>query len=297
MPRTSRFLPVLLIALNAAAFLAFVPVIAWGGAKPQGQDGRIQPIAGNPDVPFGEYEASAEQTLFQLANQSRTQAGLPRLMLDEGMSQSARLHAQAMLEARQLSHRFQGEPSLVERLVATTRLQLDQAGENVAFDFDAERGHQHLMLSAPHRANLLNPNYNVIGLGVVRTGDRLYIVEDFGRALPTYSIAEVKTQVSKAVSRLREQANRPEVRQHELQAMDNAACSMARADKLGAAPVRKLAQNQTVLTYTSLHPDVLPSQAERAIDSPNLHGFSVGVCYARTRDYPMGVYWLVLSLN
>ena len=48
------------------------------------------------------------------------------------------------------------------------------------------------MLSPPHRANLLNPSYNVIGLGVVRNGDRLYIVQDFGHALPNYSAAEVK---------------------------------------------------------------------------------------------------------
>ncbi len=57
-----------------------------------------------------------------------------------------------------------------------TRTQLDQEGENVALDYDAEKGHEHLMLSPPHRANLLNPEYKVIGLGVVRSGDRLYIV-------------------------------------------------------------------------------------------------------------------------
>ncbi len=56
------------------------------------------------------------------------------------------------------------------------------------------------MLSPPHRANLLNPAYNVVGLGVVRSGDRLYIVQDFGHALPNYSAAEVKDRIAATVA-------------------------------------------------------------------------------------------------
>ena len=100
------------------------------------------------------------------------------------MSQAARAHAEAMFAARQLSHQSDGEPSLPRRLAAATRTQLDQEGENVALDFDAAQAQQHLMLSPPHRANLLNPAYNLVGLGVVRSGDRLYIVQDFGQCPP-----------------------------------------------------------------------------------------------------------------
>jgi len=52
-----------------------------------------------------------------------------------------------------------------------------------------------------------------------------------------------------------------------------------------------------VLTYTSLHPDTLPSGADRAIGSRKLRGFSVGACYGRTATYPTGMYWVVLSLE
>jgi hypothetical protein len=202
-----------------------------------------------------------------------------------------------MREARRLSHQFDGEPALPQRLAATTQLQLEQEGENVALDYDAEHGHQHLMLSPPHRANLLNPRYNVVGLGVVRNGDRLYIVQDFGSALPRYSPTEVKAHVAAAVNQTRRQSRRPQLQRRDWLGADDAACSMAQADKLGTEPVLKLAQNFNVLTYTSLHPETLPGGAARAVAGRNLRSYSVGACYGRTETYPTGVYWVVLSLD
>lgn len=258
----------------------------------------LQPVADlTPDIPFPDAEVAVEQQLLQLANRSRQQAGAPPLTLDAGLSQAALIHAQAMLNARQLSHQFQGEPSLPQRLAATTALQLDQEGENVALDYDAEHGHQHLMLSPPHRANLLNPAYNVVGLGVVRSGDRLYIVQDFGHALPSYSAAEVKVRVAESVNQARHQANQSTLPRRDQVATDDAACSMMQADKLGTPPVRALSGHYTVLSYTSLHPETLPSAAAHAIASRNLRSFSVGTCYGRTDTYPTGVYWVVLTLE
>jgi uncharacterized protein YkwD len=257
----------------------------------------VKRTAATPDIPFHDFDFQSEQQLLELTNQSRAQAGIPSLTVDSGLSHAARIHAQAMLEAGQLSHQFDGEPSLTQRVAAATRLQLDQEGENVAFDSNAEQGHQHLMLSPPHRANLLNPAYNVVGLGAVRDGDRLYIVEDFGHALPNYSPAEVKDRVAAALNQMRRQANQPELQRRDLLTADEAACSMAQADKLGTSPIRQLAQRYTLLTYTSLRPETLPAGASRAVTSFYLHSFSVGACYARTETYPTGVYWIVLSLE
>jgi uncharacterized protein YkwD len=257
----------------------------------------LQPAANAPDIPFHEFDFQSEQQLLQLANQSRTQAGVPSLTIDSGLSRAARVHAQAMLEAGKLSHQFEGEPSLAQRLAAATRLQLEQEGENVAFDSNAVEGHQHLMLSPPHRANLLNPAFNVVGLGALRDGDRLYIVEDFGHALPSYSIAEVKDRIGTALNQTRRHANLPELQRRDLLLADDAACSMADADKLGTSPIHQLAERYTILTYTSLRPETLPSGANSVITRAYLRSFSVGACYAHTETYPTGVYWVVLSLN
>jgi uncharacterized protein YkwD len=258
----------------------------------------LKPVAAKaPDIPFHEYEIQVEEQLLVLANGARKQAGAQPLTLDRGLSQAARTHALAMLQARQLSHQFDGEPSLAVRLAATTALQLDQEGENLVLAYDAEHGHEHLMLSPPHRANLLNPAYNVVGLGVVRSGDRLYIVQDFGHALPNYSTAQVKERIAAAVNQSRHQAGQSELARRDLLTADDAACSMAHADKLGTAPVHKLAERSTVLTYTSLHPETLPNGTSHALLSPTLHTFSIGTCYSRTDTYPTGVYWIVLSLE
>src|SRR5208283_4780259 len=258
----------------------------------------LKPAAANAaDIPFNDYDAADEQVLLALANQARAQAGAPPLAFDAGLSQAARAHAEEMLTARQLSPQFAGEPSLPQRLGSATHLLLDQEGENVALDFDAEKGHQHLMLSPPHRANLLNPAYNVIGLGVVRSGDRLYIVQDFGHALPNYSVAQVKERIATTVEQTRHQANLPDLAHSDLPNADDAACSMAQADKLGTAQVHQIAQHYTVLSYTSLHPETLPASAGHALASHNLRSFSVGACYSRTETYPTGVYWVVLSLD
>ncbi|MGD0760877.1 MAG: CAP domain-containing protein [Candidatus Sulfotelmatobacter sp.] len=255
--------------------------------------------AASPDIPFRsvEFDSHAEQQILELANRSRQQAGAPPLTMDSGLSHAARVHAQAMLEARQLSHQFDGEPSLSQRLAAATQLQLDQEGENVALDMDPAQAEQHLMLSPPHRANLLNPNYNVIGMGVIRSGDRLYVVQDFGHALPNYSLPEVKDRIAASVQHARRNANAADLPRHDLASADDTACSMAHADKLATPAVHQLSERYIVLTFTSLHPETLPTGSERAIASRNLRSFSVGACYARTDTYPTGVYWVVLSLE
>ncbi len=293
--------------LLGACALVGTPVLLMSGRGQSQQQGELKPAALKPaaakaaDIPFPgsgnpESEPQVEQQLLMLANQSRRESAAPPLALDAGLSRAALMHAQAMLEAHQLSHQFDGEQSLPQRLAAMTSLQLDQEGENVALDYSAAGGHQHLMLSPPHRANLLNPAYNVVGMGVVRSGDRLYIVQDFGHSLPNYSVAEVKERIAATVNQMRRRAGRAALQRNDLAVVDDAACAMRQADKLQTADAQQLAQS-TVLSFTSLHPDELPGGADHAIASPNLHSFSIGACYGRTETYPTGVYWVVLKLD
>jgi uncharacterized protein YkwD len=70
----------------------------------------LKPVAADSSAPLDD-DFQIEEQLLALANQSRQQAGSPPLTIDRGLSQAARIHAQAMLEARRLSHQFDGEPS------------------------------------------------------------------------------------------------------------------------------------------------------------------------------------------
>jgi uncharacterized protein YkwD len=298
-----RFVIALLLVMGAASLRPLSRLFAASGGNDGATDesarrATLKPAAAtSADIPFNHYDAESEQVLLELVNQARAQAGVPQLTLDAGLCRAARAHAESMFAARQLSHQLEGEPALLQRLAAATDTQLDLEGENVARDFDAAGGHQHLMLSPPHRANLLNPAYNVVGLGVVRSGDQLYIVEDFGHALPSYSVAEVKEQIAATVAQTRHQAKQPDLARRDLPAADSAACSMAQADNLGTSPVHQLAQRYTVLSFTSLHPEALPANAGQVLASHNLRSFSVGTCFARTGTYPTGVYWVLLALD
>jgi uncharacterized protein YkwD len=298
MRRVRSLLLTFVLGIGAASTPCGLRMLAQSSSHVSSPAATLKAVASAvPDIPFDNDEFQAEQRLLELANESRQRAGLTTLALDSGLSKAAREHAQTMLEARKLSHQFHGEPPLPQRLASWSSLLLDREGENVALDYSADGGHQHLMLSPPHRANLLNPAYNVVGLGVVRSGDRLYIVQDFGRALPKYSVVEVKQKVAGAVEQERQRARRSTLPRRDLSNADHAACSMAQADTLGTPSVRDLASRYTVLTYTSLHPETLPSQASHAIGSHHLTSFSVGACYRRTATYPNGVYWVVLTLD
>ncbi len=302
MPRIFNLAAPLLLVMGLASVPRstkglVLPTAALGAGNPT-QQATLQPVsAPSPDIPLKYVDPEAEQTLLQLTNQARAQAGLSPLSLDPGLTNAARVHAEAMFQARQLSHQFEGELSLPARLAAATRIQLDQEGENVAFDYNAAEGHAHLMLSPPHRENLLNPGYNVIGLGVVRGEGRLYIVEDFGHSLPSYSAEEMKSVIAATVMQARHRAKRPALAHRDLPKADDAACSMARADQLATVPVSQLGQRYIVLSYTSLNPGTLPDSAGRILSNRNLRDFSIGACYARTPTYPTGVYWIVLSVE
>jgi uncharacterized protein YkwD len=254
------------------------------------------------DLPFAKYDSEAERLLLQFVNQARLKVGVPALKLDPGLCRAALAHAFSMLSAHMLSHQFEGEPSLTQRLAAATHIQLVQEAENVALDYTPQDGHQRLMKSPPHRANLLNPAYNVVGIGVVHAGESIFIVQDFARALPAYSVAEFKDKVATAVTLARRQTSRPNLARLDsvsknLPGLDSAACSMAQAEQIVTPSIHKLGQQYTVVTYTTLHPDILPEDAHRALQSYNLRSFSMGGCYAKTEMYPAGAYWVVLALK
>lgn len=128
-------------------------------------------------------DPAAEDQILELANQSRQQAGLAPLRTDNALAEAAREHARLMVERQQLSHQFDSEPPLMDRLLEKG-LRLDQAGENVAYHATAEKAFEALMLSAPHRRNLLDPNFNVAGMAAFWKDGRLYVVQDFAHQLP-----------------------------------------------------------------------------------------------------------------
>ena len=158
-------------------------------------------------------DAEAERQLFDMANEERAKAGLSPLQMDAGLTEAARQHAAALAAGKQLSHQFPGEPPLTERLAASTELHLERGGENVASAPSVDQVHESLMLSPPHRENLLNAAYNVAGFGVVRSGHTLYVTQDFAEGGVVVSRPRAERKSAASLADLRAQHNLPALQQ------------------------------------------------------------------------------------
>lgn len=154
-------------------------------ASPAGSNRSSQPTPKllSAAMPSSTEDAPAESELLEMANRRRKEAGVPLLRAEEGLTRAARAHAQLMIEKQQLSHQFEGEPSLMPRL-KQSGLQLSWVAENVAYNASAEKAFEALMLSPPHRQNLLDPDYNAAGFAAIWSEGKLYVVQDFARVLP-----------------------------------------------------------------------------------------------------------------
>ena len=252
-----------------------------------------QPLSQSDASVESPYDVQAERQLLDLANTERANAGLAPLRMDNGLVRAARAHAAEMAAQNQLSHQFSGEPSLPQRLSASSSLRLEREGENVAVTPDPDQAHEALMSSPPHRDNLLNPNFNVAGFGVFRSGHMLYVAQDFGASLPSYSVRQAQELVFASVEQLRAQSKLPRLQRvsDENGSLRSSACAMAQADSLNAAAPPPGAY---MLRYTSMTPEALPPGISKVIAARGLHTYSAGTCYAKTQKYPNGAYWVVL---
>ena len=153
------------------------------GARPTHRSTQPTPKLLSAAMPSSAEDRAAESALLELANQRRREAGVPPLRADKGLTEAARAHARLMVQREQLSHQFDGEPSLMPRL-RESGLRINQAGENVAYNAGAEEAFEALMQSTPHRQNLLDPDFNVAGMAALWSHGRLYVVQDFAHQLP-----------------------------------------------------------------------------------------------------------------
>ncbi len=282
-------------------FWALITVVslhlAAGGAAPKPAADKTpsnsQPVVSTSDssAESSAYDPKAERQLLDMANADRVRAGLAPLKMDDGLVRAARVHAAEMAAQNQLSHQFSGEPALPDRLAASSTLHLERTGENVAVAGNPDQAHQALMASPPHRDNLLSPNYNVAGFGVIRSGHMLFVAQDFGSSPPSYSVQQAQDLVDASVDQLRAQAKLPQLQRVDNRSAQSSACAMAQADSLSAAPPPPGAY---MLRYTSMTPQTLPSEISKVIAARDLHTYSAGTCCARTQKYPSGAYWVVL---
>ena len=135
-------------------------------------------------VPFAlaqQKGASVERSLFDAVNHERRQQGLPALEWNEALAGAARKHAELMARQGSLSHQFPGEPSLAAR-VKQVGVSFSWLAENIAQGASASDIHGQFMKSPNHRANILDSEMNIAGIGVAQADGKWFAVEDFSKA-------------------------------------------------------------------------------------------------------------------
>ncbi len=108
------------------------------------------------------YRAADEAASRGLVNKARADVGLGALKDNAGLDQVARAQAVRMAQANQLFH----NPHLVAD-VAAAGVKWEWLGENVACGFSVAGVHQDFMSSPEHHHNIVLPNYDAIGVGIV----------------------------------------------------------------------------------------------------------------------------------
>jgi len=147
-------------------------------------------------APAARPSNSAEQMLYDAVNRERAALGLRQLQWDLALANAARLHTTLLADHDALSHRFDGEADLQTRLRAAGA-SFRLVAENVAEAPEVFTLHTAWMNSAPHRANILDPQVDSIGIAIERRGQEYFATQDFAAAVAPLSRELQEQQVAR----------------------------------------------------------------------------------------------------
>ena len=244
--------------------------------------------------PAPPFPASAqEQQLFALVNRERVRAGLRTLQWNDALAQAARNHARLLVQHGSLSHQFPGEPSLAERIGAAG-LRFDALAENVALGPGVEGDHDALMQSSGHRANILDAQYNAIGIGIAEGGAYLYVAENFARVLAAYSETEVRNAIAAAFNRVRRANGVAPVNVRFDDRLRESACTRGANTEWLARELPGVAE---VAAFTLSDPEKLAAPMQKAARAPGIRSVSLGVCSRPGAGQGYANFWVVAAFS
>lgn len=123
---------------------------------------------GNALEPHDGNEPSWAQQVATLVNQERTSRSLTPLLVDTGATQAAKAHAEDMAGRGFFAHTTPEGWTPADRLQLLGVTGYSGVGENIALGQPTPQDVMTAwMNSSGHRANILNPSYTHIGVGVV----------------------------------------------------------------------------------------------------------------------------------
>lgn len=225
-------------------------------------------------------QSVSEQYLLVAAQQERTARNLPPLVSEQHLLLAARHHAYEMARRQEISHQFAGESGLAER-AGEAGAHFSLVTENVAEASNSALIHDLWMNSAGHRANLLDPHVNAVGIAVVQSHGQLYAVEDFAQTVTQISLDEQESTVGQLLTKsgLRASTGSEDARQ---------TCNQASGFVGKRRP-------WFVMRYTSSDLHRLPAELTARLQTGKYREAEVGACVAEKQG-PFSSYCLAILL-
>lgn len=120
-----------------------------------------------------------EREMLVLVNNERAKAGVSALTIDVKLIPVARAHSKDMFIRSYFSHVTPEGLDPGQRLLQAG-IGFTVAGENLAYAPDLATAHQGLMNSPGHRANILDPQFHHVGIGIISTDNfGMMVTQDF----------------------------------------------------------------------------------------------------------------------
>jgi hypothetical protein len=240
-------------------------------------------------------ESPQEQQLVDKLNAARREAGLSALQVDHRLVEAARQHSQKMADQNSLGHVLPGEDTVANR-IAATGLRFNRSGENVAYNTDFNGLHTGWMNSPPHRENILDSHYTLVGIGVVKSDDGVYwATQDFARGETQRTDDQAEDMAAQSFSLLRKRSGAPAMQRVMKSEIHELACSMGEAGRLNPKQVLALPGVHYAITYNNSRPEELPSSARGIAGAKQLREYAVGACFRQEKSNPGGTYYVVMA--
>ncbi len=135
-----------------------------GGSKP------VPDIGSGVDQNVSALDLTADEThIFKQVNAERAKKALPALQINYRLVQTARTKSLDMIKGGYFAHQSPTLGSPFDQM-KKAGIPYRSAGENIAGNSSAAGAMVSWMKSSGHRANILNPKFSHIGIGVVDGG-------------------------------------------------------------------------------------------------------------------------------
>jgi len=239
-----------------------------------------------------------EQDIFKMVNIERQKLDLAPVRFSPPLSFIARKHSQNMALRGDISHLSTSGETFSERLVEG-EFYFIKSGENVAYSqtFISEFIHQGFMDSPGHRANIVDPDFDELGIGVIFKKDKgYYVTQDFIRALAPKGRIEAEAEVEENINRIRQAHSLPPILFLAEANRFAQQCSINEAEDRSRPPIPShFGVTHLFYIRTPSFEHVYSRHKDKLLDE-TYETAGLGIDFSRNEKSPGGAYFITLLL-